>query len=1042
MAGVLDVRWLEAQKAERILSPVTARQTFAPGTYTGVPQIVRVLALRVQFRLENPDNPYTTGNGHFDLRDLRDSLTIDPPPHNKRYFEDQMEAMKNYFADVSDGLLQIQYTVMPQGQNDAYTLPLPMAHYGITGSQEIRDIRLAKFFKDAVTLADTTDTIDFSQYDYVIVFHAGVGQDFSSRDNTPNDLSSRFISFDLLRKYDTTAAFDGIPVNQGARKIRSGVVVPETESQYLVDPVFQTDVFQEIGLAGILIANFGSALGMPDLFNTDNGRPAIGVFGLEDQGAMNANGLIPAEPDPWTKIYMGWAKPIIIESDTIGLQILPRKLAGQNRIYKIPINDYEYYLIENRQRNVVPDENYPVIISRIDTIKENGTTRYDTVYRAGVVQSPVTRVITQVDEYDSGLPGSGILIWHIDERLIRERWSSNRINAEPNNRGIRVVEASGSQDIGYAFSSGPFTQIDAGNRWDFFYKGNEAFRYYNKNVDSVFFTAHSVPPALGKQRTKTGIALTNFSLPGPFMRVDVRQTLRKAGFPQYTGKSFGARSVTFGHIAGDSRKEVLMTASDGSIYAWYADGSKVIANPLTVTRQRMGADSGVYPLALLATAGDSLMSEPAIADVNADGFSEIITVTKNGTLSVWKAVDLDVNGYADTLWQRQIGNTIYTSPLVTPEKRIVIGSMEGYLIVFGATGNEVYRQSTGHAVIALAQLSADSVVFRTTERMGVLRLSDGQISYFANLRPAQSSFIVTGNLLQNGQNIAVECGWNQGKPFIQCYPPVEGFPVEPPILPTSPLSLADINGDGFLEIVYGAENKIVALTHRGILASGFPVTLDAAQPAGKVYSTVLIADVNQDDKPDLIAAAADGRVFSFDGKGQTVQGFPFSAGYAIRSSMAAFDPEGSRRLHLAVPSDDGFLHVFHLGVHTEPSGIRWAKIYGDTANASFNGEQNLLPHPGDDWMPKKKAYVYPNPVRGNEARIRYYLTEPATVKIKIFDLAGDLVTTLQGTGWPMADNEAIWKIHKIQSGVYFAKIEAKTSSGKQAVRTIKIAITK
>ncbi len=93
-------------------------------------------------------------------------------------------------------------------------------------------------------------------------------------------------------------------------------------------------------------------------------------------------------------------------------------------------------------------------------------------------------------------------------------------------------------------------------------------------------------------------------------------------------------------------------------------------------------------------------------------------------------------------------------------------------------------------------------------------------------------------------------------------------------------------------------------------------------------------------------------------------------------------------------------------------------------------------------MPKKKAYCYPNPVKDNETKIRYYLSEPATVKIKIFDLAGDQVAHLEGAGIPFADNEAVWNVRHVQSGVYFAKIEAKSASGKRVTRTVKIAVTK
>ncbi len=1014
---------------------------FTPKKFTGRLNTVRVLALRVQFRVENPDYSGTTGNGWFDLRDLRDSLTIDPPPHNKRYFEDHLLAMKNYFHDVSDGMTDIQYTVKPDGINDAYTLNEYMYHYGITGSQSIRDVRLAKLFKDAVTKADTSDTIDFSQYDHILVFHAGAGQDFSNRDNTPNDLSSRFITYDLLKKYDTSSAFTGIPVNNGTIRIKNGVVVPETESQYLVDPVFQTDVFQEIGLSGILIANFGSQLGMPDLFDTDNGRPAIGMFGLEDQGAMNGNGLIPSEPDPWTKIYMGWAKPVIL-SDSTGFPLYPKKLVGHNTIYKLPINDHEYFLIENRQKDVLDNSLFPVILSRIDTVTENGTTIIDTVYLAGAEQSGDTKVFTRIDEYDAGLPGRGVLVWHIDDRVIQNQWSSNSINNDPNNRGIRLVEASGSQDIGYAFSVGPFVSVNAGDRWDFFFKGNIYFKYFNGNTDSVYFSSSSVPASTGKHRVISGFSLSDFSARLPVMTFDVRTSLLKKGFPQYTGTSFGTQSVTFGNITGDSKQEIIISVPSGNIYAWQADGQKVISNPMSVTHRRFGQDSVIYPLALFAQVPDSLIADPALADLDGDNVSELVTISKTGILTAWKGADANSDGLADTLWQKNLNGSFILPPVITPDKRIVIGSAGGMIFVFGSAGQLISQLAVNSLLLSMALINNDTLGFRTAENAGLFGLSGGTLSYFPGPRTAGSSMMVSGDLLRNGSRHVIVHDQSDGRHFLNSYPPAPGFPVVLNDPPSSPLSLADIDGDGFPEIIFGSNNKIYAFNHNGTLVTNFPVTLDASEPAGKIFTTVLISDVNNNELPDLIAGAEDGRIFAFDPKGNPVSGFPLSAGYPIRSSMAVMDMDQDNNLHIVAPSQDGFLYAWNTGAPYFSDRTPWPKIFRDAENSSRNTEQNAIPSPDDDWMPKKKAYCYPNPARGNETKIRYYLSEPATVKIRIFDLAGDQVARFEGSGVPMSDNEAVWNIRNIQSGVYFAKIEAKSSAGKKVTRTVKIAVTK
>jgi hypothetical protein len=83
------------------------------------------------------------------------------------------------------------------------------------------------------------------------------------------------------------------------------------------------------------------------------------------------------------------------------------------------------------------------------------------------------------------------------------------------------------------------------------------------------------------------------------------------------------------------------------------------------------------------------------------------------------------------------------------------------------------------------------------------------------------------------------------------------------------------------------------------------------------------------------------------------------------------------------------------------------------------------------------AYVFPNPVREGDARIRCFSTEQRDVQVKIFTTAGDLVRSfsmsLQANAW----NELTWNITGVSNGVYFYKIE-----GAGVDKTGKIAVLK
>ena len=93
-----------------------------------------------------------------------------------------------------------------------------------------------------------------------------------------------------------------------------------------------------------------------------------------------------------------------------------------------------------------------------------------------------TQVITGFNHYDYGLPGSGILIWHIKEP--EEVLYSQGINNNKYDKYVQIEEADGSIDIGFEsyalFSNNNPTN---GTKWDFWFMNNDAYYYTNDNAE-------------------------------------------------------------------------------------------------------------------------------------------------------------------------------------------------------------------------------------------------------------------------------------------------------------------------------------------------------------------------------------------------------------------------------------------------------------------------------------------------------------------------------------------------------------------------------
>ncbi|HQV32916.1 MAG TPA: hypothetical protein PKV71_13610, partial [Calditrichia bacterium] len=443
------------------------------------PTTLRILALRVEFQTDA--NPATTGNGRFDLSFPTDPYQIDPPPHNRTYFNDHFLFARNYFEKASRGNLLIEADVFPRGRDEAYQLSRQMGEYNPNTSPQAINQGVAELLRDAVMAADADPLVDFSRYQAVVVFHAGVGRDINlGFDETPQDIPSLYVTSSFLQE---NLGIDGIPVDGGAITIRSGVVLPETESQEGL----------QLGLNGILVSNIGSVLGFSDLFSPSEGSSGIGRFGLMDAGLFNGDGLLPAQPCAWTRLEAGWAT-----SETIyqaqGDQFTVRHAGSQagTTVFRLPINEREYFLVENRYAGGVSLDSVQFVLSQNRNEFVSMKEALQTALPGSATFSDSSGVLTDIDLPDRGLPGSGILIWHIDESVIDANRAENRINDDPDHRGVDLEEADGSQDIGESFeivSGGAGSEI--GTLLDFWFADNPADVFVRDPAGE--FSLNSIP---------------------------------------------------------------------------------------------------------------------------------------------------------------------------------------------------------------------------------------------------------------------------------------------------------------------------------------------------------------------------------------------------------------------------------------------------------------------------------------------------------------------------------------------------------------------
>ncbi len=207
-----------------------------------------------------------------------------------------------------------------------------------------------------------------------------------------------------------------------------------------------------------------AAFGLPDLYDRDEVAPSdgLGRWSLMAGGSWNGTwpgGDSPALPDAWCHIQMGYIDPINVTSNEAGAVIAAVEDSAEvRRLWTDGVVGNQYFLVENRQ---------------------------------------------QIG-YDAALPGSGLLIYHVDEWVGIDQ-NDNEWYPGHTSSGhylVALEQADGRWDLEQAINWGddgdPYPGISGNTTFDF--SSTPSSKDYNAN--------------------DTYVAVRNISASGPDMTAD------------------------------------------------------------------------------------------------------------------------------------------------------------------------------------------------------------------------------------------------------------------------------------------------------------------------------------------------------------------------------------------------------------------------------------------------------------------------------------------------------------------------------------------
>ena len=966
---------------------------------------LHILAVLADFQEDKDASTY--GNGKFGSMYSKDYGTsiLDPLPHDDAYFSSHLEFAQNYFKKVSKNKVNIAYSFIP----GIITVSQTMRNYSPPNNSS--DLSLLGNFAKEVwqNVAAQNPSINFNNYEIFLIFHAGVGRDVSIPGSFGNekDLPSVFLS-DKALKNIFGSDLSGLPQNSDG--MFNTMLIPETESREL-SGLGGTALIQ-LTINGLIVSSIGSYLGLPDLFDTKTGLSAIGRFGLMDGQAIFAySGTFPPEPSAWEKIYLGWEKPVDsgIKNKTINLFADLASSLTDTVILKVPINSTEYFLVENRIRDVNKDGskiNLVVGNEKLTKVFPKDTTGFysystDSLYG----------VITNVDEFDWALPGNGIVIWHIDDNVINAKLAENEINTDKFHRGVDVEEADGVQDIGETFTTIFGDQVvGEGTDLDFWYKGNKAVLYQNK------FTKDTQPNTDSYSGANSLISFTNFSSIGNEMSFNLSfgDSLVQPLIKRQLDQPYQIK------VSETSEEQRFYAASNSCILILNDNGSVVDSIPINI------ADN----------------FKTAAVTINSTNYFVIATsvdVSKQGTVIV-----LTDNGNSRTLYNHSIPFSVSSGPylriLNDGSYEILLGTNDGIVVFYSLNG--LINSETPQPM--------DSLILDSFYK--VTKIAVTKDFYSLLLKDTRENINAGNALYESGgtifplpvENWSIALSQDKLGNFIsvvsnsknECYLVQNGNKLASfSLLNTNGFSMGDIKRDGNNYLTANKNNSVNVINLTGSSGDNFPFS----DPLNLGFEGIpLIADFSGNNNADIISYTIDGRIFALDGSsGKVLNEFPISVGEQLNSTPVFFNDNG--RASLLVLTKTNILYAWNIG--SSIGNEYWISENADNMNSSFVGEAssiNLI----NSFFPKERAYNWPNPVYNDFTNIRYYVSEDSKINIKIFDLAGDFITEINDFARGGFDKETVWNVKDIQSGIYLARIEAAGSSGKVEKNIIKIAVIK
>lgn len=246
----------------------------------------------------------------------------------------------------------------------------------------------------------------------------------------------------------------------------------------------------------------------------------------------------------------------------------------------------------------------------------------------------------------------------------------------------------------------------------------------------------------------------------------------------------------------------------------------------------------------------------------------------------------------------------------------------------------------------------------------------------------------------------------------------------------APAVIADINNDKKYEVIFTSGNRIISLTHTGLLNWVYVIP-----NYGTCFRGVVVADVNNNDTMDVIFGDSKGFVRALRGSnGSLIWDINLAAHYGKEYDIdhapiiADFDGDDTLDLfvvggHAEYPdihNNHGRAYALSIGKGKGPDWLMFQRDFRRTSCIPLDPAVSVEEHITESLTDLK---LFPNPCKGKTI-LQIKLEQKSKMQISLFDLHGRIVLETPEITKEMGEHEIeiILLAEKVPTGIYFLKI--------------------